>query len=199
MDCNEDDFWGMLQKDGDLGLVPVPFRKFLHREQPPADFMQTMGYYAHGYKSAFERMVMIALRLWPNAEYLRMPTFFLARHAAELNLKEVIQTCSAANGALDLAADIHSLQKLWERAKQHASQAGISVNDDWSDYCGHLIAHLDEMDGNGQRFRYPGNNAGKPFEYTRVEFVELAKAHANITLWCEAMTDTLHENGIESY
>jgi len=191
----DDNFWGIFQSDETFGVVPYKFRTFLHRETPPADFMQSMAYYAHGYQYAFERLVMIALKLWPNAEYLRMPTFFLARHAAELNLKEVIQQCSAANGTPDLASDQHRLLKLWEKAQQHVAQAGYSADDEWSEHCGKLIQHLDEMDPNGQRFRYPGDNAGKPFDYTRVELQELARAHAHITLWCEAVTDMLHEAG----
>lgn len=117
MSSEDDNFWGMFQNDEAFGAVPYGFRALLRRETSPADFMQSIGYYAHGYDHAFERLVMVALRLWPNAEYLRMPTFFLARHAAELNLKEVVHQCSAANGALDLASDEHKLLKLWERAK----------------------------------------------------------------------------------
>jgi hypothetical protein len=199
MNGNEDNFWEHFPGDNDLSAVPIKFRKFLHRDTPPATFMQTMSYYAHGYKQAFERLVMIALRLWPNAEYLRLPTFFLARHAAELSLKEVIQQCSAANGILDLASDEHKLVKLWELAKRHATQAGYPTDDEWSDYCGKLIQHLDEMDPNGQRFRYPGDNTGQPFDYTRVELQHLARAHAHITLWCEAITDMLHESDQDFY
>jgi hypothetical protein len=55
------------------------------------------------------------------------------------------------------------------------------------------------MDPDGQRFRYPGDNAGRPFEYTRVEFQELAKAHAHISLWCDGVTDMLHEAGQDFY
>lgn len=199
MDRNEDNFWEHFPGDNDLGADPIKFRTFLHRGTPPAEFMQSMDYYAHGYNHAFERLVMITLRLWPNAEYLRMPTFFLARHAAELNLKGVIQQYSAVNGPLDLASDEHRLVKLWERAKQHVAQAGCPTDDAWSNHCGKLIKHLHDMDPNGQRFRYPGDNNGKPFEYTRVEFQELAKAHAHITLWCDAATETLHESGQDFY
>ena len=195
MSNKDDDFWTMFQGDDAPGAVPHKFRKFLHRETSSADFMQTTAYYAYGYTRAFERLVMIALRQWPNAEYLRMPTFFLARHAAELNLKGVVQQFSAANGAPDLASGQHRLLKLWAKARGHVAQAGWPTDDDWSRYCGKLIQHLDYMDPNGQRFRYPGDNAGKAFDYTRIEFQELARAHAHITLWCEAATDTLNESG----
>jgi hypothetical protein len=130
MNCDDDNFWEAFQTDDNFGVVPIKFRKFLHREKAPADYMQSMDYYAHGYNHAFERMVMIVLRLWPQAEYLRMPTFFLARHAAELNLKEVIQQCSTANGVLDLASDEHRLVKLWDRTIHHVAQAGWPTDDE---------------------------------------------------------------------
>jgi N-acetyl-beta-hexosaminidase len=177
------DFWSSLDFDDD---VPEKFRKFLHHDKSPATWAQTTAYYAHAYSYAFERLIMIAIDMWPQAEYLRMPAFFLARHSAELHLKEVIKQFSAANGQDYDAADIHSLVTLWNKANAQLRLAGWPTQDEdtFSKYCGQLIQHMHDNDPSGQRFRYPEDNAGKLFDTTLVEFQELAKAHASITLWC---------------
>jgi hypothetical protein len=88
------DFWTTFTIDDE---VPERVRKFLHRSRAGSTMGQTTGYYAHGYGYAFERLIMIAIEMWPQADYLRMPVFFLARHSTELHLKEVIQDYSARN------------------------------------------------------------------------------------------------------
>jgi hypothetical protein len=185
------DFWGAMLKDSEFDIVPIKLQRFLHREQPPATWTQTMGFYAHGYDGDFERMIMIAIDLFPNADYLTMPTFFLARHAAELNLKNVIIEYSEANGRSISTSEEHNLSALWEETKTQIEAAGWKTDDRWTNHCRKIVQHLSDADPDGQRFRYPQNNAGRPFPYTRVELQALAKAHAHIKLWCEAACDML--------
>lgn len=147
-----------------------------------------MGYFAHGYASAFERLIMVAVSVWPRADYLRLPVFFLARHSAELHLKEVIQDYCAASGRPYDVAGLHSLSALWNRA---SNLAQIPPEDEWSAHVGRLIQHMHDFDSDGQRFRYPEDIAGMPFENTRVELERLANAHAQITLWCEGACEML--------
>lgn len=182
------DFWSSF-----VGYdFPTKFQKFVHPDKHSTVWAQTTGYYAHGYSYAFERLIMIAIDMWPKAEYLRMPTFYLARHSAELHLKEVIKEYSAANGVEYDAAGEHSLMALWNKVISQLMQAGWSTDgDEWTAYCGKLIQHLHDFDPNGQRFRYPESNDGLPFGGTRVELEKLAIAHASITSWCEGACDTL--------
>lgn len=184
------EFWSLLN-EADLNIIPQKLRPFLRREQPPASWMQTMAYYAHGYDYAFQRLVMIAITLWPQADYLRMPTFFLARHATELHLKEVIKQYAAMTGDIADTGQDHSLVSLWNRALKQMAPAGWASGDDFTNHCGKLIQHLHDFDSDGQRFRYPQSNAGKPFDYTRIELEALAKAHAYITIWCDGVIDML--------
>ncbi len=184
-----DGFWSKFAFEG----MTTRFAPFLHRDKTAENWSQSMGYYAHGYTYAFQRLVMVAIEMWPLAEYLRMPVFYLARHSAELQLKNVIKEYSTANGQPYTAADEHSLTKLWNKAAKQLELAGWPTDDDWSKYCGKLVQHLNEKDANGERFRYPEANDGTPFECTRVDLEELAKAHANVTLWCDAAIDMLHE------
>jgi hypothetical protein len=130
---------------------------------------------------------MEAINIWPRSEYLRLPLFFLARHAAELHLKQVIQEYSPVTGG---PSDVtgHSLVALWNKA---ARLAQIPPDDHWSAHVGRLIQHLHDFDPDGQRFRYPDDIVGKPFDGTRVELERLAHAHGNVTLWCEGACDML--------
>jgi hypothetical protein len=179
------DFWSSYIPDD---AVPQQVRRFLHRDEHIGSWGQTTAYYAHAYANAFERLVMVALGIYPRSEYLRLPLFFLARHSAELHLKEVIQEYSAATGLPYEAAKIHSLVTLWNKVKILVQ--GMH-DDEWSAHVGKLICHLHDFDPDGQRFRYPEDNAGKPFDGTRVELERLAHAHGSITLWCEAVCDML--------
>lgn len=168
--------------------VPSSVRKFLHRDTHNPAYGQTTGYYAYAYAGAFERLIMVAIHSWPQADYLRLPAFFLARHSAELHLKEVIQDYCAATGNLYDAAGIHSLVSLWNRVTKLMP---IVPEDEWSAHVGRLIQHMHDFDPDGQRFRYPENNDGVPFLHTRVELEQLANAHGTITLWCEGAMDML--------
>ncbi len=182
------DFWSSYVFDDE---IPDHLRHFLKVDKSANSWAQTTGYYAHGYAYAFERLIMIAISMWPNAEYLRMPVFFLARHAAELHLKDVIREFSAVNGTPDIASNEHRLVPLWTRATAQILAAGYPVDDDWSLHVGKLIQHMHDFDPSGQRFRYPEDNTGKQFARTLVELKDLGGAHAAITLWCEAAIDML--------
>src|SRR5688572_13862191 len=83
-----------LVRDLDIALIPPKFARFLHPEPPPDDLRQSLKFYAYGYSEAFERLVADAADLYPHAGYLQAPIFYLARHAAELNLKAVINRFS---------------------------------------------------------------------------------------------------------
>ena len=180
------DFWSSYVPDD---TAPSNVRKFLHRDSRNPTYGQTTGHYAYAYAGAFERLVTVAISTYPQADYLRLPLFFLARHAAELHLKEVIQDYCTASGVPYDAAGVHSLMTLWNRA---TNLVRIPLEDEWSAHVGRLIQHMHDFDPNGQRFRYPDDNDGEPFQHTRVELVSLADAHATITLWCEGAIDYLN-------
>jgi hypothetical protein len=80
---------------------------------------------------------------------------------------------------------------LWNEAKKQVAWRNTPAEDAWSTHVGRLIQHLHDFDPDGQRFRYPEDNKGRPFHQTRIELEQLAKAHGNITLWCGAAGDIL--------
>lgn len=180
------DFWSSYVPDD---TAPNSVRRFLHRDNHNPAYGQTIGHYAYAYARAFERLMVTAISGYPQADYLRLPLFFLARHTAELHLKEVIQEFCTARGESYDVAGTHSLITLWNRA---TSLLSIPPDDEWSANVGRLLQHMHDFDPKGQRFRYPDDNDGVPFQHTRVELERLADAHATITLWCEGAIDLLN-------
>jgi hypothetical protein len=73
------------------------------------------------------------------------------------------------------------------------NETGFATNDDWGRYCRKLIDHVSAADPDGERFRYPRDLEGVPFEYTRVELEGLIKAHYHVVSYCEASVSMLHE------
>lgn len=185
------DFFSLLEEK-DFDLVSPKFRPFLRHERPPASWTQTTAFYAYGYRSAFEEIVVSLIRQWPNHDYLLMPAFNLARHSVELHLKEVIARYSETTGIEADTSRRHDLLRLWKLAYVAVDTGvGISSADSWTLYCSQLVKHMHDIDPNGQKFRYPHDNNGKVHQYTRIELIDLAKAHWHITNWCDACTDTL--------
>lgn len=182
------DFWDKFAIESE---VPAEVRKFIARGKYNGSMGQTMGYYAYGYARAFEQLMMVAIGKWPNADYLRFPLLFLIRHSAELHLKDVIQEYSLRNRTAYASSNQHNLLTLWNEAIKQIQVWGVPPRDEWSLHVGKLINHIHDFDPNGQRFRYPEDNKGKPFDSTRAELEELAKAHLNIMLWCESAGDML--------
>ncbi len=67
--------------------------------------------------------------------------------------------------------------------------AGLETNDEWISYCTKLVNHMHEVDPDGERFRFPSNTSGVPFQFPRVELDGLAEAHERIVMVCDcAMT-----------
>lgn len=54
--------------------------------------------------------------------------------------------------------------------------------------------HIDEIDPNGETFRYPTDRKGKPFNYTRVEIEGLVRAHHHVTLITDASISMLQDS-----
>jgi hypothetical protein len=168
--------------------VPKSLRPFLFRERPPSGFTQSLPFFAFGFEYAFQHLVTEAVNRWPH-DYLHVPVFFLARHSIELHLKRAIS--EAANYST-IEADLtgHRLLPLWQQLLNHASLAGLSVDDEYTAYCGKLINHLHEADPDSERFRYPTAKGGQQFKFTRIELDGLIKAHFHITTYCDGIVTT---------
>lgn len=173
-----------------IDRLPTKLRRFVFRGERAGGFEQSWGYFAHGYNRAFQDLAREALRLWPRAEYLRLPVFFLARHSLELAIKEVIDRLSqAASVRPELAG--HKLLDLWTELSRRLSASGAQSDDSWRAYCGQLIKHLHDSDPDGERFRYPQSRSGIPFEYSRVVLEDLVKAQWNVYAYCDAVLSEL--------
>jgi hypothetical protein len=122
------------------------------------------------------------------------PLFYLCRHSVELSIKGAINTYAQTLGVAGMIAG-HSLADLWAEFLRLLQKAGFNIDDEWTVYCGKLVSHLDEVDPDGERFRYPSSRRGTPFEFTRVEVRHLAVAHWHIGMMCDACEEMLSELG----
>lgn len=179
----------------DLENVPGELRRFLFREDAPSQdgSEQSWGYFAHGFARAFESLARDVLQNWPNAAYLQMPLFYLGRHSMELALKWATSVVAGQAGS-ELKLEGHSLLDLWTQFLRVVEEAGFAVDDDWTAHCGKVVKHLHDFDPTGERFRYPANVAGVPFDYTRVEVEGLAKAQAHVFGYCDATLEMVRAN-----
>lgn len=183
-------YWSLFEKD-EVHEPPSKLIRFLHQEPPPAVWTQTLGLYAHGYDAAFDRLVMMAIEVWPRMDYLQFPIFLLARHSIELHLKKVIADVSAHNGTPADPVANHGLLALWDFAFAQLKKARAPIDLASTAECRKVVEHLHEADPDGQRFRYPHSLSGTAFQYNRVELEKFAKAYAHVIYWCEDAVDWL--------
>lgn len=166
-------------------------RRFLTKRSNVPDTEKTWSYFAHGYSSAFVSLARDAILSWPRRLYLQEPVFFLCRHSIELGIKAAIEGISP--GTQDLRG--HDIKKLWRELHLVMENLGMPAEDGWTKRCHLQIDHINEYDPNGEHFRYPYNTEGKPFDYTEVELVGLIRAHASVSIYCEAVV-SMHQESL---
>lgn len=188
-----DDFQSIID-EAESFSIPRKFERFLHREEAPSTAEYTTFLFAFAYERAFEELANAAHSHWHNG-ILRAPLFYLARHSIELHLKSAIKEFESYTGE-DAKNCGHNVLDLWrefQRLQLVAGLPGTGDDDTWGSHVEKLINHIHAIDPTGEAFRYPENNAGKKFEYTRVELDGLVKAHHHITSYCSASMDYLND------
>lgn len=86
------------------------------------------------------------------------PICFDFRHAVELYIKYVITDLAKVRGSDHKFSNKHTLQKNWRIAK-HLLQSIETAEEDMG-YFDKVVASIEEVDPNGQIFRYPGDIKG---------------------------------------
>jgi hypothetical protein len=174
--------------------IPTKMERFLHREAPPSTSERTLSYFAFSYELAFNHLAGSIRERWHTNGLMQAPLFYMARHSMELHLKWAIEEFESYTG--EKSKDYgHSLLDLWhELNRQQFDLADLPGRDDaWGKHVDKLIKHIHGIDPKGDSFRYPHSVGGKLFNYTRVEFEGLVKAHGHITGYCGASLDVLGE------
>jgi hypothetical protein len=171
--------------------IPGHLQKFLHPERPPSESERTLSYYSYSYELAFLQLAASVKGRWRHNDLLKAPLFYLGRHSIELHLKYAIEQFAEYTGEAGRDTG-HDLLALWSELRRQIELANISSDgDDWGLHVDRLIRHIHAIDPKGDSFRYPHNISGKLFNYTRVEFEGLVKAHQHITGYCGASIDVL--------
>ena len=143
-------------------------------------------FFASAYSSAFDVLWDAAYER--RSGILNYPLLFVARHGIELWIKAAL--CSVLQ---EEPPPGHHLGDLWrDLMVAWQDSTGSAADDMYTDSVQRTIRILDAHDGRGDRFRYPTsiagrNSAGKPYESTEADLVELYKAHSVITGFCDVV------------
>jgi hypothetical protein len=123
---------------------------------------------------------------------MRMPLFYLCRHAIELRIKYTIVDLA---GYSELAPDTlgHNLFVLWNHLLKHTDKVGLPTCDEYTMMCQQFVIALNEADPDGERFRYPTDRKQSAFEYTRVELEGLVNAHFHLAVYCDGAREMLED------
>jgi hypothetical protein len=133
---------------------------------------------------------MAALNDWPKKDYIAQPMCYLTRHSIELWLKHAIKEYQEFLGDNSTGTDHHGVMKLWNALTTLRSAAGAE-DGDYAKYIGKLLNHLNEIDPEGEQFRYPHKKAGEVFTLAKVELEGLLKAYLHATRYAEAAVEKL--------
>jgi hypothetical protein len=159
--------------------------KYIHHGGDINNYATTWEYVAYTYSRAFDELARKAFEAGRRGSNLSTPLFFLARHSIELALKSAILEYAETD---DVASEIdgHDLVCLWKQLSYFMERRRTPATDDWGIIVAKQIADIQEVDPKGDRFRYPTDIKGKPFELTHVELEGLIRAHSSVTTYLDA-------------
>jgi hypothetical protein len=159
--------------------------KFIHPREFGERWDGTWAYFAFSYERAFEQLARKAYEDGTRGMHLIEPLFFLARHSIELALKATIAEFAQID---ETAPNLlgHKLLDLWEQLYAVMDRYGSPPNDDWGLKCRGLVAHIHEVDPEGDRCRYPSNRKGIEFAGTSIDVAGLIRAHGHVTTYLDA-------------
>jgi hypothetical protein len=165
--------------------------KYIHKDSGINTYVSTWEYVSYSYGRAFNEL---ARKVFEEGRReggnLWMPLFFLARHSIELDLKStIVEYANTDYLKPDLTG--HNLLRLWDQLAGYMGRWGVPADDDWGRLVRQLILDIQEVDPRADRFRYPIDFRGKPFQPKWVEIEGLIRAHNSITMYLDGSA-TMH-------
>ncbi|GGI23831.1 hypothetical protein [Bradyrhizobium guangdongense] len=159
--------------------------RFIHKDSDINTYTSTWEFVSYAYQRAFDELARKVFEVGRHrASNLAYPLFFLARHSIELELKSTIAEYAKTDEVEpDLAG--HHLLNLWDQLGGYMERWGLPADDDWGRLVRRLLSEIQEADPRGDRFRYPLDIKGRPFERTWVEIEGLIRAHNSITTYLD--------------
>jgi hypothetical protein len=134
---------------------------------------------SYSFQRGFEAMWDLARA--DHSGLLHLPLLSLWRQSVELAIKSAI---------LELAGAIsgkpgHNIQRLFQQLLDIRAAEGHCDDDDLARNVQDMIIQVQAFDPFADRFRYPADRDGKPYEGIAIDLDELFQAHWIITTWCE--------------
>ena len=118
--------------------------------------------YCEGYLKAARVLANHALVHEYDRDILLFPIAFLYRHHIELSLKDLIQTAHLVASGQPRNSEGHVLVDLWGDLKKLLGQLDESPRRNDLDAVKAYIRQLEQVDKQGQAFRYATSTKGKP-------------------------------------
>jgi hypothetical protein len=156
------------------------------------------GLYNQGYINAGDILSKYVMEKSSHQDDLIYPISFLYRQSIELRLKEIIilwHKLPANNLSKNFRN--HNLKKLWCVCKNILNQVGLRDTD--KILMNHIEKYLQEywtIDDNGEVFRYPYKNDGKPSlseQYTVLSIQNLFEKMQEINLFLDGCLDYISQ------
>ena len=164
-----------------LGFPASSRQPFVDSADPDVEWDRSWHFFACAYCDAFDVLWDAAYER--RSGVLDYPLLFVARHSIELWVKAALWSM------LQKAPPFgHKLGELWrDLMVAWQDDLGRAVDDTFTDSVRRTIRILDTHDHGGDRFRYPTSKAGRIYESTDADLVDLYKAHSFITVFCDAV------------
>lgn len=150
------------------------------RHSPGSLLSGSWEFLSYSFERGFETMWDQAQK--DHAGLLIHPLLMLWRQSVELAIKSAIfQLAGGLNSSLS-----HNLTKMFERLLAARADLGWVDDGEYTNKVKDTVAHVQSFDPFADRFRYPTNRSGQPYEGVNVDLDELYQAHFIITTWCWA-------------
>lgn len=134
---------------------------------------------SYSFQRGFEAMWDLARA--DHTGLLHRPLLVLWRQSVELAIKSAVLEIA---GRIDGRPD-HNLQALFQQLLQVRAASGCCDDDDLARDVQAMVTLVQSFDPFADRFRYPAEKGGKPYEGFDVNLDELFQAHWIIVTWCE--------------
>jgi hypothetical protein len=129
--------------------------------------------YAEGYKTAADTLVRMVPSTSDDRRNLIYPVFFLYRHYIELEIKQIIYLAHLVKRKRFIWPKGHGLRRLWGSAERQLTSFWPIEHRSHLFRARRFIKFINDLDGNGESFRYSSDVKRKKLHLGRLSDIDL--------------------------